>query len=173
MTSEYKGVACLVMSKYSDKIQRRRTANAPIEPQDDYSIIQSYALRQYFRARAGMYGLTQGSYRQLKVELSSFLYGALLRGGFKKFTVPITSITAVSLGEMFRDRRARKSINMSVFSVPFGGRMRIKVLRVEECHSIAVAIPELTIIASAYVKTGRPLRKDWLAGGTVAQMARI
>ena len=120
-----------------------------------------------------MYGLTQKTYRQLKVELSAFLYGELLRGGWKKFTIPIQSDTAVPLGELFRDMKACKRIFMRVFSVPFGGRMRIKVCFATEAHSPAVALPELGIIATADARSGRPLRKGWLMSGTIARMARI
>ena len=161
------------MGNYKAKLLRRRAAYVETEPKDDYSVIPSHSLRLYFRARAGMYGLTQCSYRQLKIELSPYSYANFLRHTPRKFSVLITEDSAVPLGELFRDIRRRKSVKLNVFSVPFGGRMKIKVRHVEESHSPRVCTEELTVAAHAFVLSGKPLRKEWLQNGIVIPMARL
>ena len=145
---------------------------AEAEPVDEFSVLPSHALRLYFRARAGLYGLTAQTYRALKIETSAFVYGRLLRGAAMVISVPISDLSAVCLGELYRDLRARRSLNVSVFNVPFGGRMHVKVFRAEESHSPGAA-EELSLHAWAFAADGRPLRRDWLRSGVVVQMARL
>ena len=161
------------MGNYKAKLARRRAAYVEKEPQDDYSVIPSHYLRLYFRARAGMYDLTQGSYRQLKIEISSYLYANLLRHNTRTFSIPITEASAVPLGELFRDIRRQQKVTLNVFCVPFGGRMRIRLHHAEETHSPQVCTEELTVVAHAFILSGRPLRKEWLQSGIVIPMARL
>ena len=161
------------MSRYKEKLRRRREcAQAAKEPADEYSVIPDYAVRVYFRARAGLYGMTTKAYRSLKIEVSPLVYKTLARGKATKIRVPITAASAVCLGELYRDLR-KGSANVSVFSVPFGGRMHAKALSAEETHSPRVLSPELTMRCFGFAADGRPLRKEWLLTGSVVQMAAL
>lgn len=154
------------MSRYSQK-RLRRIAPDTAEPQDAYSAIPDPALRLYFRARAGLYGMTGRSYRSLKIELPPSAFCRLANGGAIRFSLPITDGTAVCLGELFRDRRKGLRVNLGVFSVPFGGRMRVKVMSCAESHSCAVGQERIWLFAWGFAADGRPLRRDWLASGLV------
>ena len=138
------------------------------EPLDAYTAIPEPALREYFRARAGLYGMTTQSYRGLRIEVSSFIYKMLVRGKRKKIRLSIDMMSARMLGELWRDRK--KPPCVSVFNEDFGGRMRVRVADTIECHSMLKPQQELTLLCYAFVKSGRPLRKEWISKGPSATM---
>ena len=157
------------MSKYSEKVKRRtEEVHSKDEPEDDYSIIPSACIRKYFRAKAALYGMTEKTYSTLKVEVDSHVYKKLLRGRTAKIRIQITDETAEALGEMFRDG-STAGINFWVYNTPYGGRMKVKAIGMEETHSMRVEIPELSIRMWGFNKTLKPLMKDWLVNGTIVQ----
>ena len=157
------------MSKYSEKVKRRKEdVHITDEPEDDYSVIPSASVRRYFRAKAALYGMTEKTYTALKVEVDSLVYKKLLKGRTAKLRIKITDDTAIALGEMWRDGQ-KTGINFWVYSTPYGGRMKVKAVRMVETHSMQVVIPELSIRIWGFNKTLKPLMKDWLSEGTVVQ----
>ena len=139
------------------------------EPLDAYTAIPEPALREYFRARAGLYGMTTQSYRGLRIEVSSYIYKMLTRGKLMKIRLGIDIVSARMLGELWRDRE--KHPYVSVYNVDFGGRMRVRVADATESHSIMNPRQEVTLVCYAFVESGRPLHKEWISAGPTAAAA--
>ncbi|MGN0876445.1 MAG: hypothetical protein ACI4TC_04160 [Kiritimatiellia bacterium] len=157
------------MSKYADKVSRRRMAALAAletEPEDVYSILPDPAVRKYFRAKAGMYGMTTKPYASVKIEIPPHLFARLESGRSAMFTVDITADTAQALGEMIRDIGRRRSMPVCVFSIPFGARRRVCIDRVKELHADRQSIPKVAFCAYPYKNAARPLRRSWGTGKT-------
>jgi hypothetical protein len=156
------------MSKYSEKVSRRRLAlqqPQECEPEDVYSILPDPAVRKYFRAKAGMYGMTTRPYASVKIEIPPRLFSRLESGLSAMFALDITADTAQALGELVRDIGRRRSITVCVYSVPFGARRRVRIDKIKELHS-ARAIPRVALRAWAFANAARPLRRNWGTGKT-------
>lgn len=151
------------MSKYADKIKKRRKSlAAPQEPIDDYSCIPDYASRLYFRAKAGLYGMTSRTYDTIQIEVSPYIFKRMLNSLPTKLLIPITAISAEACGELARDVGLGKQCRFWIYSIPFGGRMKLQVLKTAETHSPQVVRSGLTISVYGFPKTSKPLRKRWL-----------
>lgn len=154
------------MSKYSEKVARRRVASVPPpEPKDEYSIIPDYHSRQYMRARAGMYGMTARSYRDLKLGVSSFIIKRMLSRQPVRLKLPVTGETAVIAGEIMRDITKGIQIKLNIFAVDFGVIIRVPVLDLKDVSmlsdSSALAI-SLKTLGKTY-----PLKRVWLKHGII------
>ena len=156
-----------VASKYKQKVAaRRRVPVLPKEPQDDYSVIPSIAVRKYFRAKAGMYGMTTRSYRAMRVEVSPYIFKRLLHGAWMKVRIVLSPQTAEALGELARDvLRLGRHPNINVYNVSFGGRMHVKVMDTIETHSPSASTPELTLVVFGFAASSRALRMEWTREG--------
>ena len=152
------------MSKYADKIKKRRKSlAAPQEPNDDYSCIPDYAVRLYFRAKSGMYGMTKNTYNKFQIAVSPYVFKRLLKSQMTKLLIPINTISAVACGELAREFCKGKRCRFWIYSIPYGGRMMIQVHSIEETHSPRVAQPGLCISGFGFPKTSKPLRMQWLS----------
>lgn len=154
------------MSKYSEKVARRRqAAEQPTEPTDAYSAIPDASLRRYFRARAGMYDMTKMLHRTLKVEVGKENYLAMLSCRRVEVRLEITSENAEALGELFREQRKEKQ-RVDVWSQAFGGRMKAIVHRLREETLPTPAAPLPVLAAWLRPKPqDRPVTRAWRRDG--------
>lgn len=163
------------MSRYSEKLERRRQeAERPTEPVDAYSAIPDASLRRYFRARAGMYGMTRMLHRSLKIEVGKENFGKMLCRRGVEVKLEITSENAEALGELFREQR-RESQRVDVWSQAYGGRMKAVVcgLTEETLPTPAAQLPVLAVSLRPKPQD-RPVTRTWRREGTfVAATAGI
>lgn len=153
------------MSKYSEKVARRKTlAYVEREPEDCFSVFPDAAVRAYFRARAGMYGMTTESYRTFKMEIPPESFSRLENLGTSDFVVSINLLTARMLGELCRTMSKKGNAAITVFSIPFGARRRVRIYKVEELHHDIGLPPTIRLWVSGYKNAARPLRRDWGRG---------
>lgn len=154
------------MSRYSEKVARRRqAAQPPAEPTDAYSVIPDASLRRYFRARAGMYGMTQMLHRSIKVEVGKENYLTMLARRGVEVKLEITNESAEALGELFREQRKEKQ-RVDVWSQAYGGRMKAVVHRLREETLPTPAAPLPVLAAWLLPKPqDRPVTRAWRRTG--------
>ena len=155
------------MSKYSDKVGRRKEARlVPAqEPEDVYSILPDYSARVFFRAKAGLYGMVRRTYSQMRLEVSPYLFKRLLNKMSAIFVIPLSVLSAEPCGELSRDFNKGKRCGFWVYSMPYGGRMKVFVLKVEETHSPQQMQVGLRVGVRGQAKHSRALLKSWLLKG--------
>ena len=154
------------MSKYSEKVARRRVASVPPpEPKDEYSIIPDYHLRQYMRARAGMYGMTTRSYRNLKLGVSSYIIKRILSNKPVRLKLPLTRETSVVAGEIMCDITKGSRIKLNIFAIDFGVIIRVPILSLKDVAMLSDS-PVLAISLKTLGKT-YPLKRVWLKHGII------
>ena len=154
------------MSRYSEKVSRRRqAAQPPTEPTDAYSAIPDASLRRYFRARAGMYGMTTMLHRSIKIEVGKANFLKMLAWRGVEVKLEITSESAEALGELFREQRREKQ-RVNVWSRAYGGRMRAVVhrLREETLPTPTASLPVL-ILRLRPKPQDRPVTRAWRRAG--------
>lgn len=138
------------MSKYSEKKERKLAekialAREQTEPEDEFSMIPDKMIRHYMRARAGMYGIVNKKYRLAKFKVEPFLYKRILNFQPSKIIVPVVVDNAEILGELVRDKLRGESMIVELFCEEFGGKIRVSLLSIDECSSVAISLPCVTL----------------------------
>lgn len=154
------------MSKYSEKVARRRqAAEPPKEPADAYSVIPDASLRRYFRARAGMYEMTKMRHRSLKIEVGKDIFRKMLEGRGVDVKLEITSENAEALGELFREQ-SREKQRVDVWSQAYGGRMKAIVHKLRE-ETLPTPTSQLPVLAVRLrpKPQDRPVTRAWRRTG--------
>lgn len=152
------------MSKYSEKRDRRILANAPPpEPTDAFSIIPDASLRRYFRARAGLYGMTQMLHRQLKIDVGKDAFVKMQNGRQRMIHIVVTSQNAEALGELAREL-CKERQRVDVWSSDCGGRMKAVVVKLLENSFPSARLPVLGLLVRPKPHD-RPVMREWRRTG--------
>lgn len=150
------------MSKYSEKVQRRRLTKEVTEPEDEFSSIPEIIIREYLRGRAGR---KVGVSQDLRIEVHPKTISLILRDGVSVLAPQLTPQCAASLGDLSRRvSSGEKDIAVTLTCVPTGGMITAYVRKISEkgAQEFSSDIMYIMLVEIAIDDAGTFLDRKWL-----------